>query len=273
MFNDSLVSVIIPTFNSEKTLERCLESVKNQSYKNIEIIVVDKFSKDRTVEIARKYTRKVFQIKASERSEQKNFGAKKAKGEYLLFIDSDMELTKNVIKDCVDLCSKEKIGGIIIPERSIGRSYWVRVRDFERSFYANTPIESARFFPKDLVIKVNGFDESVVFFEENTLPQKIEKLGYKVNYRISSEIIHNEYNFSFLKWMKKKFYYGKTLSVYKNKFGDYAKKQTSIFYRFSIFLKNKKFYSKPILASSLIFFKLMEYFSVVFGSLASKVKL
>ncbi|MFH7873662.1 MAG: glycosyltransferase, partial [Candidatus Aenigmatarchaeota archaeon] len=47
-----LVSIIIPTYNSEKTLAKCLESIKNQSYKNIEIIVVDRFSKDKTAEIA-----------------------------------------------------------------------------------------------------------------------------------------------------------------------------------------------------------------------------
>jgi len=49
MKNKPLVSVVIPTYNSEKTLKKCLESIKRQTYKNIEIIVVDKFSKDRTV--------------------------------------------------------------------------------------------------------------------------------------------------------------------------------------------------------------------------------
>ncbi|AEF97132.1 glycosyltransferase family 2 protein [Methanotorris igneus] len=63
---DNLVSVIIPTYNSEKTIGICLESIKNQTYKNIEIIVVDKFSNDNTVEIAKKYTDKVFVINAKE---------------------------------------------------------------------------------------------------------------------------------------------------------------------------------------------------------------
>ena len=52
---NSLVSVTIPTYNSEKTLRKTLMSVKNQSYKNIEIIIIDSNSKDKTIEIAKKY--------------------------------------------------------------------------------------------------------------------------------------------------------------------------------------------------------------------------
>ena len=52
-----LVSVIIPTYNSEKTLPLCLESIKRQTYKNIEVIIVDNFSVDRTVDIAKRYVK------------------------------------------------------------------------------------------------------------------------------------------------------------------------------------------------------------------------
>ncbi len=55
-----LVSVIIPTYNSSRTLEKCLESIKNQTYKNVEIIVVDNNSTDNTKEIAKKYTGKAY---------------------------------------------------------------------------------------------------------------------------------------------------------------------------------------------------------------------
>jgi probable beta-1,3-galactosyltransferase len=54
-----VVSVIIPTYKSSRTLEKCLESIKNQTYKNIEIIVVDNNSTDNTKEIAKKFTQKV----------------------------------------------------------------------------------------------------------------------------------------------------------------------------------------------------------------------
>jgi len=268
--SEPLVSIVIPTYNSEKTLSKCLESIRNQTYKNIEVIVVDKNSGDKTVEIAKNYNAKVFQLN-SERGEAKNFGLRKAIGKYVCFIDSDMELTKNVVKECVNLIEKgEKIGGIIIPERSVGNSFWAKVRDFERSFYAGTPIESARFFRKDLAEKVGGFNENIIFFEESTLPQKVEKLSYNVKARINAEILHHEVNFSIWKWLKKKFYYGKSASRYKERYYDYASKQLNIVYRLLIFLKNKKFYSNPLLALGVIVLKFLEYFSVRLGVLISK---
>jgi len=267
-----LVSVIIPTFNSEGTIGKCLESIKNQTYKNVEIIVVDKNSNDKTVEIAKRYGVRVFVVDAKERSEQKNFGARKAKGKYILFVDSDMELTPKVVEECYVKINSKNVGGVIIPERSIGNSFWVKVRDFERSFYNGTEIESARFFKASLVKRVGGFDEDMVFFEESTLPQKIERLGYNVKVRINSEILHYEENFSLFKWLKKKYYYGKTAFTYRKKYRKYANKQTSLFYRFSIFLSNKKFYSKPMLALGVICLKKLEFFSAGLGFLVSKVR-
>jgi len=273
MAEKPLVSVIIPTKNSETTIEKCLRSIRNQTYPNIEVIVVDNYSKDRTGEIAERWGAKIFQLDA-ERAEAKNFGLKKARGKYVCFIDSDMELTRSVMEECVSLMENDgRIGGIIIPEKSVGNSFWVKVRDFERSFYAGTEIESARFFRKDLVEKVYGFDEDIIAFEESALPQKIEKMGYNVKQRINAEILHHEENFSLWKWLKKKFYYGKTAFIYKKKFSESASKQISPFYRFSIFLKNSRFYSKPLLALGVILLKLLEYFSAGLGYLTNRVRL
>src|SRR5690606_28940755 len=87
---------------------------------------------------------------------------------------------------------------------SVGDGFWIRVRDFERSFYSGSKIESARFFKKQYVKDVGGFDENYVFFEESTLPQKLEKVGMSVNARISSYIMHHEENFNLRGWLRKK---------------------------------------------------------------------
>ena len=109
-----LVSVVIPTYNSQRTIGICLKSVREQTYSSIEVIVMDKNSSDRTSKIAESYGAKIFKLN-SERTEAKNFGVKKALGEYVCFIDSDMELTPNVIEECVNLIEKDvKIGGIIV---------------------------------------------------------------------------------------------------------------------------------------------------------------
>ena len=269
MKDNPLVSVVIPTYNSEKTLAKCLESIKNQTYKNTESIIVDNFSTDKTTEIVRKYGANCIEIKAI-RSKARNIGIQQSKGYFVLCIDSDMELTQKVVEKCVKIFQLDKnTGGVIIPEKSIGSNFLVEIRDFERSFYADTKIESARFFIKDLVEKVGGYEEDVVFYEESTLPQKLEKLGFNVGVRIKSEILHHE-NISIGKWLKKKYYYGKTAYEYKEKFNQYASKQISIFYRFSIFLRNKRFYSKPLLALGVLILKLLEYFAAGLGYVAGK---
>src|SRR5260221_11101716 len=86
-----LVSIIIPAWNEEKNISRLLESINNQSYKGVETIVVDDGSTDKTAEIAKKLGARVFKRKRNERSIERNFGASKAVGVYLVFLDADME--------------------------------------------------------------------------------------------------------------------------------------------------------------------------------------
>jgi len=161
MEGNPLVSIVIPTYNSSKTIRKCLESIKNQTYKNIEIIVVDKFSRDKTVNIAKRYANKVLVVNARERSEQRNLGAYEANGTYVCFIDSDMELTPNVILECVEKQKAKKCSGIIIPEKTVANNFWGSVRAYEREFYiGNDLIEAARFFVKNDVIKAGLYDEN-----------------------------------------------------------------------------------------------------------------
>lgn len=89
-----MVSIVIPAYNSEKTIERCLESVINQTYRDIEVIVVDDGSTDRTYEIVYKYgvldkRIKIIQQKNQGVSAARNIGIENAYGEYLSFVDSD----------------------------------------------------------------------------------------------------------------------------------------------------------------------------------------
>ncbi len=101
--NVPLVSVVITTKNEEKNIENCLRSIRSQTFKNIELIVVDNFSEDKTAEFAKKYTAKVY-FKGNERSAQRNYGAKVASGKYLLYLDADMILSPNLIAECVEKC-------------------------------------------------------------------------------------------------------------------------------------------------------------------------
>ncbi len=88
MASDPLVSIVIPTRNSSRTLPICLSSISRQTYGNIEIIVVDGYSTDDTVEIARRFGAYI-SMHRGERAMAKNLGLIMASGKYVLFLDSD----------------------------------------------------------------------------------------------------------------------------------------------------------------------------------------
>jgi len=270
-----LVSIIIPTFNSGRFLAKCLESLERQAWKNLEVVVVDDGSTDFTLEIAEKYKCKVIRNPEKGRAEAKNEGIRHSLGEYLLFVDSDMELTCNVIGECVELANEyPHIGGIVIPERSVGSSFWVKVRDFERSFYSGSVVESARFFPAKLAKEVGGFEEGLIFFEESTLPYRIQREKGSIFPRIKSVILHHEEDFSLTTWLRKKFYYGKTVHLYKQKYSSYSIVQTSIWFRSGLFMKKwRRFLSRPKLALGVTLLKSLEYFATTSGLVYSKLKL
>lgn len=82
-------SIIIPVYNVEKYIERCVESVVNQTLKDYELIVVDDGSTDKSIELIEKYNPKIIKTNHVSVSEARNKGEKIAKGEYLIFLDSD----------------------------------------------------------------------------------------------------------------------------------------------------------------------------------------
>ncbi len=253
--------MIIPTRNSANTISQCLESIITQTYGNIEVLVVDAFSSDNTVEIASKFKADVFSFKG-ERTKAKNFGISKSRGQFLLFIDSDMILQHDIVKECLWVFTSDpRNGGIVIPERSVGSKFWVKIRDFERSLYAGSEIESARFFLREDVIKVGGFDEDIVFYEESILPQNIKKLGKSVDARITSYLLHDEEGFELNKWLSKKHYYSLNAKTYHHKYAEYAKYQTSIIYRVHIITakgKWKLLVRHPLLTLGVFILKILE---------------
>jgi len=102
--NGKLVSVIMPVYNSEKYLEEALVSIQEQSYKNLEVILVDDGSKDSSPEICDRFasidTRfKVIHQSNSGPSAARNRGLDEATGDYVTFVDNDDLLHRGVVKE------------------------------------------------------------------------------------------------------------------------------------------------------------------------------
>ncbi len=111
MNNDSLISVIIPVYNTEKYLDRCISSVVSQTYKYLEIILVDDGSPDNCPQICDEWAKKDTRIKVIHKenggaADAKNVGLDSATGEYIALVDSDDFIVPNMYEDMLELMSK-----------------------------------------------------------------------------------------------------------------------------------------------------------------------
>lgn len=258
-----LVSVVVPTFNSERFLEECLRSIRRQTYTNIKVIVVDNYSTDKTREIAEKYGAKVVLCRGI-RSRARNVGAGLSKGEFILSIDSDMELTSNVVNECV-VKMENDFDAVIIPEVSVGEGFWAECRALEKLCYIGDDlIEAARFFRLEVFERVGGYDGELVFGEDWDLNQRIREAGYRIG-RINAFIEHHEGRLSLSKTVKKKYQYGKTLKKYARKHPKEAKRQLKLIR--PAFIRNRRKLTKdPVHAFGMLFIKTCEFISGLLGS-------
>ncbi len=263
-----LVSIVITTKNEALHIGACLNSITKQTYKHVEVIVVDNHSSDNTREIVQNCGIQVVD-KGPERSAQRNFGAMQSKGEYLLFLDADMLLANDIVEKCVDEIIKSqksgvKLAALVIPEISIGTGFWANCKALERSFYVGVDwIEAARFYAKEAFNALHGYDESLTGPEDFDIQQRLhDMVGEHAIGRITSCILHNEGSLSLWKTLRKKFYYAKNLNMYSQKVSNrgYYRKQSNIVARYLLFFKNPlKLFHNPFMGIGMLFLKTTEF--------------
>ena len=105
--SDSLISVIVPVYNSEQTLHRCIDSILGQTYRNFELLLINDGSKDRSGEICDEYARKDNRVKVFHKenggvSSARNVGLDNARGEWITFCDSDDHVSKEWLSNMLD---------------------------------------------------------------------------------------------------------------------------------------------------------------------------
>lgn len=104
--NESLVSVIVPVYNAEKYLKKCMESILKQTYENIELILINDGSIDKSLDICNQFSKRDRRIRVIDKdnsgvSDTRNLGIMLAKGKYLCFVDSDDYIEENYIEKMI----------------------------------------------------------------------------------------------------------------------------------------------------------------------------
>ena len=100
-------SIIIPIYNVEEFIKECLDSVMSQTFKDYEVIAVNDGTKDNSMDIVKKYKVKIINQENGGLSSARNTGVKHAKGEYIIFLDSDDTIERDLLKK-LDTATKDK---------------------------------------------------------------------------------------------------------------------------------------------------------------------
>ena len=258
-----LVSVIVPTKNSGEFLQACLHSINAQTYKNIEIIVVDNTLTDDTMEIARVFTNHIY-TRGPERSAQVNFGVKQAKGEWVYKVDSEFVLDPLVVEQCVAKAD-EGFDAVVVHNYPDVRVRWIaKIRKFEVGMYKyDLTHSSARFVSKDVYEKIGGFDVNITAGEDYDFQNKLNRGGYKTGF-IDAEALHLGEPKHFWPHMKKYYNYGKDFVHYKNRNKEESKYQLGML-RIEYLTNWRSFVKKPWLSVSFIIYTICKYTAGTIG--------
>lgn len=134
---DELISVIVPVFNVEKYLNKCIDSIISQTYKKLEILLIDDGSTDKCSQICNEYARvdsrvKVIHQKNAGLSAARNVGLEIAKGDYIGFVDSDDYIAQNMYESLFKIIKKTN--------SDLAICNWINIDEYENNIYESSPI-------------------------------------------------------------------------------------------------------------------------------------
>lgn len=181
-------SVIVSALNEEKVIEETIKAVMAQRNKNFELIVSDGLSKDRTVEIARKYTNNVISSKDKNLGYGRNKGAAVAKGDILVFLDADTRMTPDTLDIIKHIIDKGYVGG------SFPVKYWdankgnkLASKFFNELYKALDVIlpvgyGPCMFFDRKIFELVGGFSHDVIYEDMEIARRIFMKFNKKLKF-------------------------------------------------------------------------------------------
>ncbi len=201
-------SIIIPTLNEEVCLPKLLTGLERQKDKDFEVVIVDSNSKDKTKEVALSFNKlplRFFNTGKHNVSHQRNYGAKKAKGKFLIFLDADSNISPNFTKNIKTVILRKK-GLVFIPyvipnSRDSQAKIIFRFVNFlvETSHSIGRPFSTGgtMIWEKNLFHLVGGFDERLYLAEDHNIVQKAYQWGVRAKFSPSIK-----YKFSLRRFKK-----------------------------------------------------------------------
>ena len=240
-----MLSIIIPTLNEENYLPFLLESIKNQDFKDYEIIVADAGSHDKTGEIAKNFGCKV--VSGGLPAKGRNEGTKFSRGNLLLFLDADLKLPEGFLNNSLKEFDKRKLD---IASYYLKPETGSKIIKAGFDFFYNRPIDFTEKFlahgamgilvKKEIFKKIGGFDEKIKLAEDHYFARqgaKIGRFGIIKSTKIYISLRRFEkdgYFKTFFKYLCCHFYMFSGKAVKSDVFG----------YRFSHYSKTEPFSSK-----------------------------
>ena len=243
-----MVSVVLPIYNVEKYLDRCVESVVNQTYPNLEILLVDDGSPDCCPEMCEAWARKDPRIKAIHKQNAglgfaRNTGIENASGEYICFIDSDDYIERNTVEMCVSRLTQDRTDLAIYGYQSVapdGSCSSITAPHCPKSIYRGPEVQEI-FLPQ-LISPMKG--NWGILMSSWCCLYSMERIRSSKFRFVSEREIISEDVYSLLKFYK----HVRSVSVLSEVFYDYCVNETSLThtYRKDRYEKIRYFYQESL---------------------------
>jgi GT2 family glycosyltransferase len=212
-----MISIVIPTYNAESTIEDVLLELFRQIKKfkqKIEVSIVDDGSTDNTLKLVKKYPVKIIKQIHGGPAEARNKGWKEAKGEIIIFLDSDCKVGKDWLKNIIKPFKNKKVAGVGVKYKTWNQNSWVaRFIGYETEQRQNRVNRKTNFlasystaFRRDIFEKMKGFDTSfkTASGEDNDLSYRIIKNGYNLIF-LKNIYVWHKHPESLFRYFKKQF--------------------------------------------------------------------
>jgi GT2 family glycosyltransferase len=263
-----LVSVVVPTRNAGRTIEACLRSIRAQTWPALELIVVDNGSSDPTWAVAERHADLVLRG-GPERSAQRNLGIDHAAGDWVFYVDADMELGPDVVERAVRAGLAAGAVGVSVPEESVGPGFWTRCRTLERRCLRDEPsLRWPRLIRTGYLRATGGFALWLTGTEDAELHRRMLANGAPIALS-DGLILHHEGRLTLGGLARKRFYYGRGLFAYRQAHPGAIADQARAAGR-AVWRHRRRLLAEPGVAAGIAVMRAVELAAYLGGALAGR---